>query len=101
VFRRYNMSDLYATFVGHLADRIAGGSDFVTPWRDIAQLREVEVAEIQQRLGAIGLGVDKIDGKIGSNTRLNIGLYQRRSGMAVDCWPSAAVLTKARGVRSQ
>jgi lytic murein transglycosylase len=101
VFRRYNMSDLYATFVGHLADRITGGGDFVTPWRDIAQLREAEVAEIQQRLGAIGLGVDKVDGKIGSNTRLNIGLYQRRSGMAVDCWPSAAVLAKARGVRTQ
>ncbi len=29
VIRRYNMSDLYAVFVGNLADRIAGGGDFI------------------------------------------------------------------------
>ena len=31
VIRRYNTSDLYALFVGNLADRIAGGGDFFTP----------------------------------------------------------------------
>lgn len=100
VIRRYNMSDLYATFVGHLSDRIAGGGDFVTPWREITQLRESDVAEIQRLLGAQGLTVDKIDGKIGSNTRLNIGLFQRKSGLPVDCWPSSGVLAKARTARA-
>jgi len=97
VIRRYNMSDLYATFVGHLADRIIGGGDFVTPWRSIAQLSESDVAEIQEKLSARGLKVDKVDGKIGSNTRLTIGLFQRAEKMPVDCWPSQAVLRQARG----
>lgn len=98
VIRRYNMSDLYATFVGHLADRIAGGGDFITPWRAITQLRERDVAEIQERLGRLNFVVDKVDGKIGSNTRLNIGLFQRANKLPVDCWPSEAVLAKSRTV---
>ena len=32
VMRAYNTSDLYAVFVGHLGDRIAGVADFDTPW---------------------------------------------------------------------
>lgn len=97
VIRRYNMSDLYATFVGHLSDRIAGGGDFSKPWRGIKQLTEREVAEIQQKLTDLGFAVDKVDGKIGSNTRLNIGLFQRAQKMPVDCWPSEPVLRQARG----
>src|SRR5262249_17240341 len=38
VIKRYNMSDLYALFVGNLGDRIAGGGDFRTSWADIRQL---------------------------------------------------------------
>lgn len=99
VIRRYNMSDLYATFVGTLSDRISGGSGFVTRWRDIRQLQESEVAEIQRRLKALGADIEKLDGKIGSNTRKEIGAYQRKVRLAVDCWPSAGLLqhlTQAR-----
>jgi lytic murein transglycosylase len=97
VIRAYNTSDLYALFVGNLSDRILGGGDFATPWSDIRQLPTRDIAEIQQRLQAAGLAIDKIDGKIGSNTRWQIGLYQRRSGLTVDCWPTAALLAKLRG----
>ncbi len=92
VIRRYNTSDLYATFVGNLADRIAGGGDFRRAWSDIVQLRETEVREIQAQLKAQGFDVDKLDGKTGSNTRSIIGAYQRRAGLKVDCWPTAALL---------
>ncbi len=95
--RAYNMSDLYAVFVGHLADRIAGGGDFVTPWRGAQQLTTAELFETQERLKTRGFAITIVDGKIGSNTRKQIGLYQRASGMTVDCWPGPATLARLRG----
>jgi lytic murein transglycosylase len=93
VIRLYNTSDLYALFVGHLSDRIRGGGDFVTPWAAYEQPRTQTVHDLQVRLKALGYPMDKTDGKIGSNTRKQIGLYQKTSGLKVDCWPSEAVLS--------
>lgn len=92
VIRRYNTSDLYATFVGNLADRIAGGGDFHTPWKPIGPQRTTLVRSIQQALKERGYEIEVIDGFIGSNTRRQVGLYQRNNGLKVDCWPSEAVL---------
>jgi lytic murein transglycosylase len=96
VLRAYNTSDLYAVFVGHLADRIGGTNDFDTPWKPITQLPNRDVEEIQKLLKAAGSPIDKIDGKIGSNTRWLIGTYQRKAGIAVDCWPTAGLLSALR-----
>lgn len=95
VIRLYNTSDLYALFVGHLSDRIRGGGDFVKPWGSFAQPRTQTVHDLQARLKALGYPMDKLDGKIGSNTRKQIGLYQRANGLKIDCWPSEAVLSHA------
>ena len=94
--RAYNMSDLYAVFVGHLADRIAGGGDFKTPWRQVHQLPDRDIAEIQSQLKQRGAAIDKIDGKIGSNTRWQIGQYERRARIDVGCWPRQEVLEHLR-----
>ena len=96
VLRAYNTSDLYALFVGHLADRIAGGRDFLTPWAPIRQLEPAGILEVQTLLDRKGLAIGKLDGRIGSETRLKIGLYQRTAGLPVDCWPSAALLAAMR-----
>ena len=96
VIRAYNTSDLYALFVGHLADRIGDGGDFRTPWAQIQQLPTRGIEEIQERLKGRGYLIDKIDGKIGSNTRWQIGLYQRAAKLAVDCWPTDALLRHLR-----
>ena len=50
VIKRYNMSDLYALFVGNLADRIAGGGDFETPWGSVRQLSAKSVEQLQERM---------------------------------------------------
>ncbi len=97
VLRAYNTSDLYAVFVGTLSDRIGGVSDFDTPWKSIVQLPNRDVEEIQKLLKAKGAAIDKLDGKIGSNTRWQIGSYQRKAGLAVDCWPTAGLLAHLRG----
>jgi len=47
---------------------------------------------MQQLLTTRGYYHDKIDGKAGMLTRAALGEYQKRNGLKVDCWPSAAVL---------
>ena len=96
VLKDYNFSDLYVLFVGHLSDRIAGGKPFETPWSKNAQLKTVQVETMQQRLAALGLYKDKIDGKAGMLTRAALGAYQKKNGLKVDCWPTAAVLDHMR-----
>ncbi len=96
VLKDYNFSDLYVLFVGHLSDRIAGGKTFETPWSKNAQLKTTEVETMQKRLTALGLYKDKVDGKAGMLTRAALGAYQKKSGLKVDCWPTAAVLEHMR-----
>lgn len=96
VIRLYNTSDLYALFVGDLADRIAGAGGFHVPAAQVAQPRTAQVKEIQERLQKLGYPMDKIDGKIGSNTRRQVGTYQKAAGLKIDCWPTEAVLKSLR-----
>ncbi len=92
VLKDYNYSDLYVLFVGHLADLIAGGKPFEHAWSKNAQLKTAQVETMQQKLTALGMYGDKIDGKAGMLTRAALGLYQKKNGLKVDCWPTAAVL---------
>ena len=96
VFKRYNMSDLYALFVGNLGDRIVGGGDFRTPWGEVRQLSAKGIEEIQEKLQTLGYAVAKIDGKAGMNTRSLIGAYQKANSLKIDCWPTEALLEHVR-----
>jgi hypothetical protein len=96
VIRLYNTSDLYAVFVGNLGDRISGGGDFRTPWRGVGQLPTAEISEAQQLLKDLGYAITIVDGFIGSNTRKQIGLFQRAARVPVDCWPSRTTLARMR-----
>ncbi|MCB1510534.1 MAG: lytic murein transglycosylase [Hyphomicrobiaceae bacterium] len=103
VFKRYNPSDLYALFVGNLADRIAGGGDFAAGWGNIRQLPTKRIAAIQAHLKAAGFAISKVDGKIGANTRSQIGAYELKRQLSVGCWPTEALLgrmNKERGTRA-
>jgi membrane-bound lytic murein transglycosylase B len=93
VLKDYNYSDLYVLFVGHLADRIGGGKPFEHPWSQATQLKTTQVETMQQKLTALGLYNDKVDGKAGMLTRAALGAYQKKNGLKVDCWPTADVLT--------
>jgi lytic murein transglycosylase len=93
VIKEYNFSDLYVLFVGHLSDRMSDPRPFETPWSKGAQLRTREVEAMQQTLTRLGIYKDKIDGKAGMLTRAALGEYQKKYGLKVDCWPTAAVLT--------
>lgn len=97
VLKRYNMSDLYALFVGNLGDRIAGGGNFATPWSEIKQLSAKGIEEIQEKLQALGYAIAKVDGKAGMNTRSLIGAYQKANSLKIDCWPTEALRNHVRG----
>jgi lytic murein transglycosylase len=90
--KEYNFSDLYVLFVGHLSDRITDPRPFETPWTNIVQLPTADLDRMQQLLTERGYYHDKIDGKAGMLTRAALGEFQKRNGLKVDCWPSAAVL---------
>lgn len=94
--RSYNQSDVYALFVGHLADLIAGGKPFEKPWAILKPLRNNDVREIQTLLRDGGYHSDAVDGRLGPVSRQAIGKYQQAAGLDVDCWPSQALLDSLR-----
>jgi hypothetical protein len=97
VIKEYNFSDLYVLFVGHLADKISGGKSFETAWAKIPLMKTKDVETMQKVLTAKGIYRDKIDGKAGMLTRAALGHYQKRSGLKLDCWPTAEVLRHMQG----
>jgi lytic murein transglycosylase len=92
VFKAYNYSDLYALFVGHLADRIAGAGPFATRWGNVEQASRPGISLMQQVVTRAGLYRDKIDGRAGQKTKAAIGAWEKRHSLPEDCWPSPAVL---------
>jgi lytic murein transglycosylase len=92
--KEYNFSDLYVLYVGHLSDRILDPRPFETPWGKLPQLPTRDLEHMQDVLTTRGFYHDKIDGKAGMKTRAALGDYQKRNGLKVDCWPSAALLTQ-------
>jgi peptidoglycan hydrolase-like protein with peptidoglycan-binding domain len=94
--RSYNQSDVYALFVGHLADLIAGGRPFEKPWAKLKPLRNSDVRDIQISLAKGGYYAGTVDGRLGTVSRQAIGKYQQATSQNVDCWPSQTLLDSLR-----
>lgn len=97
VIKRYNNADAYALAVGHLADRIIGGSDFEQSWpRHERPLTRSEVEELQSLLTRGGFPTGGIDGKVGPMTRDAIRAYQKKAGKVPDGFASSTLLADLR-----
>ena len=97
VLKDYNMSDLYALFIGHVGDRIAyGAGDFSRAWGDVGSMYRSDIGAMQKRMQALGYDVGKPDGLPGFKTRRSIGLWQARNGMASTCFPQPELLRQIR-----
>jgi lytic murein transglycosylase len=96
VLKQYNESDLYALFIGHLADRLRGGSSFRAAWTPADPMRRGDVWTMQERLQAQGHDVGKVDGLIGFATRTAIGQWQRNSKREETCFPDAGLIRLIR-----
>ena len=97
VIERYNAADAYVIGVGHLSDRIAGGSTFKAGWpRDDRALTFAERQEMQRRLSAAGFDTQGVDGRIGPKTIEAVRGFQRAQGMTPDGYASLELLTRLR-----
>lgn len=97
VLKEYNESDLYALFVGHAADRIAGGDrEFAGEWGAVGGLKRSDIASLQRALEGKGYDVGGADGLPGFKTRRSIGAWQGKQGRAATCFPDAAIVSAVR-----
>ncbi|UPA26174.1 lytic murein transglycosylase [Shinella oryzae] len=97
VLKEYNNSDLYALFIGNLADRIAYGSgSFQGQWGDVGKMLRSDVLAMQKALVAKGYDVGKVDGLPGYKTRRSLGDWQAKNGLKPTCYPDASLKTKLR-----
>ena len=96
VLKEYNESDLYALFIGHGADRIAGGDrTFAGNWGKVGGLYRSDVAAMQRGLEKLGYDVGGADGLPGFKTRRSIGDWQAKNGQRADLLPEAPGVVKA------
>lgn len=97
VIKEYNNSDLYALFVGNLADRIVFGmGDFKTSWKNSDVMLRSDIRTIQQRLEKKGYDVGGADGLPGFKTRRSIGEWQAKNNIRQTCFPNNKLLRQIR-----
>jgi lytic murein transglycosylase len=95
--KHYNNSDLYALYIGNLADRIgSGASAFSAPWGKVGGFNRGDVKAMQDALVRDGYDVGRADGLVGYKTRIAIGLWQAKHGEAQTCFPD---LTHVKEIR--
>jgi lytic murein transglycosylase len=92
VLKTYNESDVYALFIGHVADRMKSGGRFKQNWRRIDSFARSDVKAAQLKLEKTGADVGGADGLIGYKTRIAVGNWQRANGHKVTCFPDRAML---------
>ncbi|WP_083347529.1 lytic murein transglycosylase [Rhizobium sp. LCM 4573] len=97
VLKQYNNSDLYALFIGNLADRIAhGAGPFRGDWGDVGKMLRSDVLAMQKALVAKGYDVGNVDGLPGFKTRRSLGDWQAKNGIMPTCYPDASLKTRLR-----
>lgn len=94
VIKAYNNSDLYALFVGHVADRMRGAGPLKGGWATTDRLTRGDVARMQIKLEAKGYDVGGADGLAGFKTRRSIGDFEARASLPETCWPNRAIAAK-------
>lgn len=94
--KEYNESDLYALFIGHLADRMKGGGPIAGTWEEIGGFTRADVLAMQLKLQSQGHDVGKADGLVGFKTRRTIGRWQEQQGLKATCFPDAGLIEKNR-----
>jgi lytic murein transglycosylase len=97
VIKNYNTSDAYALSVGILADRIGGAGGISAAWPAvIGGLDHAGLLEAQQRLRALGLYDDKLDGRLGPALRASVRRFQADHGLVADGFPTPELIAKLR-----
>lgn len=96
VLKLYNNSDVYAIFVGHVADMIAynAPANFVGTWKPVERFTRDRILQFQKKLVSQGHDVGKVDGLVGFKTRQSIGKVEKANGLPLTCYPSHALINQ-------
>jgi len=94
VLKLYNNSDVYALFVGHVADMIAANApaEFAGDWQPVERLPRERIQRLQEALVAKGHDVGNVDGLAGFKTRRTIGIEEQKLGLPLSCYPNKTVV---------
>ncbi len=96
VLKKFNESDLYALFIGHLADRYVSNRPFVAKWSKLGGFSKRDVQAMQVRLEKRNVDVGGADGLIGFKTRTAVGTWQSQNNLKPTCFPDAALIRRIR-----
>ena len=94
--KEYNESDLYALYIGNLADRFGKGGNFYGKWGKVGGFNRRDGQKMQERLERHGLDVGGADGLVGFKTRRSIGKWQMAKGQQPTCFPDRRVVKAIR-----
>ncbi|WP_169822950.1 lytic murein transglycosylase [Methyloligella halotolerans] len=100
VLKKYNNSDVYALFVGKVADMIEYGAPagFVGAWKPVDRFTRDRMLAFQEVLvKRYGYDVGNVDGLVGFKTRQAIGLYEKKAGAPLTCYPSKKIVDAVLG----
>ncbi len=93
----YNAAESYTLAIVHLADRLRGGGDIVTPWpTDDPGLSRRDRRELQSLLIARGHAIGTVDGLLLPPTRAAVKVEQQRLGMSATGRPGQRLLATLR-----
>ena len=93
--KTYNISDVYALAVLHLADRLTGGAPFVGKWpASDRPLSREDRMKLQVELQKRGYKVSNTQGMIDFDLRDNIRDMQAKFGMVTDGSPTSEFLER-------
>ncbi len=91
VYLEWNQSFIYTTSAAYFATRLMGAEPYLkgTPEQGL----DVDgMKALQEKLQAHGHDVGKVDGILGSGTRVAVQKEQQRLGIPADGWPTPALL---------
>lgn len=92
VIMAWNRSEFFALAVGHLADRIAGGSALTVMPPDRPHVSRRQLMAVQRALREHGHDSGRPDGVLGPMTRSAIRDFQRARGWPADGYPHPELL---------
>lgn len=93
VLKAYNESDVYALTIGMVGDRLEKAQAIRGGWGKVGGFSRGDVRAVQKHLEAMGHDVGTSDGLVGFRTRVAIGRWQEKNGLAVTCYPDKAVIS--------
>jgi len=93
VYFEWNQSFTYVLTAAYFATRLEGASVYNAGNPDQG-LSGAQMKQLQKKLQARGYDVGKVDGILGSKTRIAVQKEQQRLGMPADAWPTPALLNK-------